>query len=276
MLIFSRYTWWVATMVGLALMLAIAGQTGALNPFQGLFLKATAPVEDALSAIFQPIASFLSNATNVNDLQDENRRLRLENEDLRNQLTSGKQDAERVKELQEALNITQGATSGTRLAANVVHRDNSAFSDVISVDRGSNDGIKSGMVVLSSQGSLLGTVTTVFGDAAFVRLITDSKSKVAAQLVDSKVDGIVRGGANRALTFDLAQADIKVGDTVVTSGLGGNYPAGIPIGQVSEVSGTSQDIFRKVKVDPAVRVSTVHTVLVLTSFLPQRITLDSQ
>jgi rod shape-determining protein MreC len=61
----------------------------------------------------------------------------------------------------------------------------------------------------------------------------------------------------------------------VTSGLGGNYPPNLPIGRVSEVSGSSQDLFRKVTVEPLARLSTTNTVLVLTSFTPQRIGLET-
>jgi rod shape-determining protein MreC len=263
-------------MVTLALGLTIVGQAGLLDPFQGFFLKVTTPVDSALNGIFRPVADFLANAGNVNSLEDENRRLRLENEDLQNRVTQLKQDADRVKELEQALKINQGATSGIRVAANVVNRDSSAFTDVISIDRGANDGIKAGMVVLSSQGSLVGTVTKTFATSAFIRLITDSKSKVAAQVVDSKADGIIQGEANRVLSFGLAQGDVKVGDTIVTSGIGGNYPAGLPIGKVSEVGGAPQDLFRKVKVEPIVRLSTARTVLVLTSFTPQRINIEAQ
>ena len=129
------------------------------------------------------------------------------------------------------------------------------------------------MVVLSAQGTLIGTVTKTFPGSAFVRLISDSRSKVNAEVQESKVDGIIRGTPGRGLTFDLAHAEIKAGDTIITSGLGGNYPPGLPIGKVSTVSGTSQDLFRNVTVEPFVRLSTATTVLVLTSFTPQRISL---
>jgi rod shape-determining protein MreC len=257
-------------MVALALLLTIAGQVRVLNPVQGVFLSITAPVDHLLGGIFRPIATFLSDAGNLNELQDENRRLRVENESLRNRVTELESDEQLLKELQQALKVTQGATSGTRVAASVVHRDASPFSDVISIDRGSNSGIKSGMVVLSAQGSLMGTVTKTTGDQSFVRLLTDGRSKVAAQVQDSRADGIVRGSANRTLTFELSQAEIKAGDTIVTSGLGGNYPPGIPVARVTEASGTSQDLYRKVTLEPLVRFSTVRTVLVLTSFTPQR------
>lgn len=277
MLIFSRYTWWVATMIGLAMLLAVVGQTGLLTPFQGVFLKVTAPVQGVLTTVFRPVAAFLSDAGSLNDLQDENAKLRLDNEELRNKVTTLQQGAEQVEELQKALGVTQNVASGTKLAASVVHRDSSPFTDVISIDRGSGDGIKVGMVVLSSQGSLLGTVTTVTSGAAFVRLITDTKSKVASQIQESKVEGITKGSPNRGVSFDLAvsQATINVGDTVITSGLGGNYPQGLPIGRVSEVSGSSQELYKKVTVEPLVRLSTARTVLVLTSFSPQRSGLET-
>ena len=271
MLIFSRYTWWVGAMIGFAFMLTLMGQTGLLGPFQGAFLKAASPFENVLSGVFTPVATFLSDAGNINNLQDENARLRVENEDLRNKVTQLQQDTQEIGDLRSALNIQQSQGADTKVAANVVARDAQAFVDVISIDKGASDGIKPGMVALSAQGSLLGTVTTVNGDVSFVRLITDTKSKVNAQIVESKAEGSLEGTANRGLIFNLSQAEIKVGDTVVTSGLGGNYPKDLPIGRVSQVSGTAQDLFRKVTVEPLVRLSTTSTVLILTSFTPQRI-----
>jgi len=276
MLIFSRYTWWVGAMVGLAILLAVAGQVGLLKPFQGLFLTVESPVDHVLTGVFQPVATFLSNAGNINSIESENRKLRLQNEDLQNRVTQLKQDSARVTELEQALNINQGAGGGVRVAANIVNRESTPFTDVIAIDRGAHDGIKNGMVVLSSQGSLIGTVTTTFPGSSFIRLITDSKSKVAAQILNSATDGVIQGSANRTLTFTLGTGNIKVGDTIVSSGLGGNYPAGLPIGTVSEVSGSPEDLSPKVKVEPMVRLSTAQTVLVLTSFIPQRIGVQGQ
>ncbi len=258
-------------MVGLALLLAAMGQVGVLSPFQGVFLTVTSPINRLLSGIFSPVAAFLSDAGNLNDIRDENNRLRIENETLQNRVTELAQDGQLIEELRAALNISQQQDAGTRVIASVVHRDASPFSDVISINRGTNDGIRQGMVVLSPQGSLLGRVTESFAVSAFVRLITDGTSKVAAQVQGANgADGVARGGANRHLSFDLAQAEIKVGDIVVTSGLGGNYPPNIPIGKVTEVSGTPQDLYRKVTLEPQIRLATVQTVLVLTSFTPER------
>ena len=122
----------------------------------------------------------------------------------------------------------------------------------------------------------MGTVTKVSGETSFVRLITDSRSKVRAEIAGTGAEGIVKGTPDRGLVLDLAQGDIKVGDTVVSSGLGGNYPKGIPIGVVSEVTGTSQDLYKKVTIQPLVRLGTATTVLVNISFIPERLSLEDE
>lgn len=276
MLIFTRYTWWAGAMAGFAVLLAIASQVGALSPFQGLFLDVTSPVQRALSAVFDPVATYLADARELGSLRDENARLRSENEQLKNQVTELQADRGRVEELEAALGVVSSATTETLVAADVVLTDYSPFHDVRVINRGSADGIAYGMPVLSSQGSLVGTIVSVTRNQANVRLISDSASAVNAEIESTRVAGTVRGGPNRAIEFKLSQAEVKVGDQVVTSGLGGNYPSGLPIGTVASVSGSNQDLFHEVDVEPRVRLSTVETVLVMTSFIPQRIDLDAE
>ncbi|HKS92924.1 MAG TPA: rod shape-determining protein MreC [Tepidiformaceae bacterium] len=274
MVIFSRYTWWVGAMVGLALLLTLFGAVGILSPFQGVFLRVASPFENALSAVFDPVASFLSDVGNVNDLRNENARLRLQNEELQNKVASLQEESQQVAELQQALGVQQSGGAAKKVAANVVAHDTSPGVDVISIDKGSGSGIRVGMTVLSSGGTLMGTVTKVTGANAFVRLVTDTRSKVNARTLETQASGVIEGTLNRGLSFGLAQQDVNVGDTVVTSGLGGNYPPDVPIGKVTAVSGTPQDLFRSVTVEPTVRLSTVRTVLVNTTFVPQSINLE--
>jgi len=169
MLIFQRYSWWVAAMVGLALLLAVVGQVGVLSPVQGLFLNVASPFEKVLNGTFRPIAGLLSNAGEVGAIRDENSRLRLENEELRNQIAELQQNAAQIDDLREALNLTQGDKSVQYLAGSIVHRDASPFTDVVTIDRGSGDGLQVGMVVLSTKGTLMGKITKVTKTNAFVR-----------------------------------------------------------------------------------------------------------
>ena len=268
MLIFTRYTYWVAAMLGLAVLLAVAGRTGTLDPVQNLFLRGTSPIERVLDGAFRPVATFLGDIGDLDQLRDENRRLRVENEELRNRVAELQSAEDRVRDLEEALNITIQDPTTVRLPATVVSHPQNAFQDEIRIDQGSADGIAKGNPVVSAGGSLLGTVTEALPDFAFVRLITDSRSRVAAVVREGGADGIVSGEANRTLTFDFVEGEVNLGDTVVTSGLGGAYPADIPIGLITEVSGDPQDPFPTVVVESLVRISTTDTVFILTDWTP--------
>ncbi len=184
------------------------------------------------------------------------------------------QNAEDIKGLRDALNLTQGDQSVKYVAADIVHRDASPFTDVVTINRGSGDQIQVGMVVVSTKGTLLGKVTKVTATNSFVRLITDTQSTVSAEILGTGADGSVKGTPNRGLSFDLAQGEIQVGDQVVTAGLGGGFPRGLPIGRVASVSGTSQDLYKKVTVEPGVRIGTAENVLVRTDFIPESLGLE--
>ena len=201
MVIFSRYTWWIGAMVGLALLLAVFGAVGILTPFQGVFLRVASPFENALSAVFDPVASFLADIGNVNDLRNENARLRIENEQLQNKVTSLQEESQQIAELREALGIQQTAGSGKKVAANVVAHDTSPGVDVISIDKGSSSGIQAGMTVLTSGGTLMGTVTKVTSANAFVRLVTDTKSRVNARTLETQASGVLEGTLTRGLSL---------------------------------------------------------------------------
>ena len=256
-------------MLALAALFAGASQVGLLNPVQGAFLTVASPFERILTGAFRPIANLFGDAGALSDLQEENRRLRVELEKAQVENVTLQEANERVKDLEAALNLAQGSPNETRLAANIVHRDSSPFTDVVLIDRGTSSGVRVGSVVLSPQGSLMGTVTRATASQAFVRLISDSRSKVASEDLQTKASGIIQGTASHGLSFGLAQAEVKVGDDIVTSALTGRFPANLPIGKVTEVRGTAQDIFRTVKVESLVRLATARTVLVITSFTPQ-------
>ena len=274
MVVLSRYGWWLAGMASLAVFLLLAGQTGALRPFQSTFLRVSSPVEERLGVLFRPVSDALSDAGSLNDLRDENNRLRVENEQLRNEVVELQRQTGELEDLRQALGIVGASDENEYVFGTVVARDGSPFADRVRINRGSADGISTGDVVLSPGGSLVGTVDEVLDGEAFIRLITDSQSAVNAQVLESQISGVVRGSPRRTLSFDIAQGNINIGDTIVTSGVGGNYPPALPIGLVVQVSGTAQDISRTVVVEPQVRMSTLETVLVLTSFQSQRLDLD--
>ncbi len=271
MLALARYRWWFATVAALAILLTAMGRVGALGPLQNAAGFLATPLERGFDALFRPVAEVLSNLGELRELQQENQRLRNEVESLRAQVSELQQSNSRLQELEAALGIVQEGTAQELLAANVLARDVTALSHVIVIDRGAADGLREGMPVLSAQGSLVGRVTTVLPQRSFVRLINDARSVVAARIQESGIDASLHGTADRGLELRLVQGQVNVGETVITSGLGGAFPPGIPIGKVIEVRGTPQDAFRTVRVEPLARLGTMQTVLVLRSFVPQPI-----
>jgi len=268
MALWTRYTWWLGIMAGLAIFLGLAGRVQVLGPVQGLFLAVAQPLERLVGSIARPVANLLGDLGDLDEIRNENRALRLENEALQIRLTQLQGELTLSAELQQALDELKAEAPGSRQLATVVHRDASSFTDTISIDHGTSSGIKEGMVVLSAQGSLLGTVTRALPGQAFVRLITDSRSRVSGQVVETQAEGVVAGSLQGELTFTLVRAEVRPGDVITTSGIGGNYPPGIPVARVVTVEGTPQDLFRRVRLEPLVRPSTVQTVIVITGFLP--------
>ena len=258
-------------MLILAVVLSFGARAGLLGPVEGTVLRITGPAESGLTNLFRPIASFLGNVRELDDLRDENRQLRVENEQLRNDVTTLQTLTEEITQLRQALEIIASDTGDVRVAAGIISQDKTAFTDVVSINRGSDAGVQKGNPVISPQGTLVGKVTSVSATRASVQLLGDTRSKVSARIPETDADGSVQGNPDGSLSFELGRGDINVGDTVVTSGLGGGYPADLPIGEVSSVSGTDQDLFKEVMVQPRVRLSTasLRAVLVITSFVPQ-------
>jgi rod shape-determining protein MreC len=121
--------------------------------------------------------------------------------------------------------------------------------------------------------ALVGTVTKVEADHAWITLVTDVDSAVSSLTLEARANGVVSGGYSRQLTMEFVsqEAPVKEGDTVVTSGRGGSYPAGLVIGRVTGISGSRQEVFQKVTVEPLASLARLETVLVMTSFVPVRL-----
>jgi rod shape-determining protein MreC len=137
------------------------------------------------------------------------------------------------------------------------------------INRGSDDGLRRGMPVVTQHG-LVGRIAAVSSSAARVQLITDPASRINVVLEDSRAAGILVGQITAEVSLDRIpqDADVKVGELILTSGLGGNYPPNIVVGQVTGVRSRDYDIFKQASVQPIVDFSQLDIVLVITNFQP--------
>jgi rod shape-determining protein MreC len=132
------------------------------------------------------------------------------------------------------------------------------------IDRGEADGLREGMPVIAVDG-IIGQLVKVMHKSSRVLLITDHASGVSSVIQRSRARGVVKGkgGGSCSLEFALAEEDVKVGDSVITSGIGGVFPKGLNIGEVTMLKKGEYGIFQTVEVRPAVNLERLEEVLVL-------------
>ncbi len=229
-----------------------------LNLATGVLNRATLQLTGGVSDIVQLQSLQARNA----DLEDALARYQAELIELR-EIAS---DYERLAQL---LDYTSTAANQDFVAANVINLDQTGLRRSITINRGTRDGIAIGMPVVTDQG-LVGRVLDISANAARVLLITDRDSAVSARLQTSRVEGSLRGqlSGNLRLTMVPPGDSVAVGDLVLTSGLGGNFPADIVIGVVASSRQFEFELFQEAEVTSFNSFETLEIVLVMTSFEP--------
>jgi rod shape-determining protein MreC len=179
---------------------------------------------------------------------------------------------ERVAEAEVLSALVQYARSqpdSSYLATRVISRDVSPFIRSLWIQAGSDDGLAYGMPVVTNRG-LVGRVVEVFATASRVQLITDPVGAVNVRLQDSRADGLLEAQLNgeiRVTAID-QDAEVQEGEIVLTSGLGGLFPANIPVGQITNVRRRDFEIFQQAVLQPSVNFDDIELVLVITNFRP--------
>jgi rod shape-determining protein MreC len=256
------------------LLIAFSG-IGLLRPLENVSYVILSPIEQILRSIALPIANTVSNYGDTRSLTRENEALRLENERLNGELASLRESQVQTEELQRLLEVKNSIADQEFKAARISARSPNNLREMIAINLGKADGVKVGMPVVTEGKTLVGTISEVNDGFSWVKLVTDVDSAVSSITLESRAQGVVSGGYNRRLTMEFVtqESTVKEGDTVLTSGLGGTYPQGLVIGRVTGVTGNPQEVFRQVTVEPLASLSRLENVLVMTSFVPNKITL---
>ncbi len=258
-------------MVGMGLLLLLAGRVALLDPVENVTLTVSSPIQNKLRDIARPVADIVNNWTDINGLRDENRQLRSDNERLQGEVARLRESEARSQDLEKLLGVASSFRDQQFVGASIVSRDADGLRQMVAIDRGHADGIQVGMVVMTQGNALVGKVTKVLDDYAWVTLITDPDAAASGMIQESRAQGVVAGSASgkQEMEFVGQEAAVKDGDVVVTSGVGRTYPQGVVIGRVTGVEKREQELFQRVEVEPLASLSQVENVLVMTSFLPE-------
>lgn len=226
---------------------------------------AVSPVREVTSFVFAPFSAlkrFIKNATAPSEaltsLQDQNAKLAAELTRLREQQS----EAERLQALLGFKNTYQLEGQGARVIAGSLD----SYNATITIDKGATSGFTKGMAVTDSKG-VVGEISEVSATTSVVRLITDERSSVAAQVQSSRAQGQIEGQGSLVLKMDLVRVDqqVKADDMVVTSGLGGVYPKGLPLGIVTNVDRPQGAMYFTISVKPLASLGNLEEVFVVTS-----------
>jgi rod shape-determining protein MreC len=261
---------WFMSMLLLGLAMIGVTRFGASTDLRDAAQVVAGPLQSSLHAVLAPLSNFVTNVGSYGDLRMQNQRLEADNARLKSQVAQLQEQAFHNTELNNLAQVAQQQPNQRFQTAQVVARDPSNLHDRIEIDRGSGDGLRAGMVVLGASGALVGTIRETLPNRAWVALVSDSQSNINAVIQESRALAIAQGSVGKRvrMNFVAETTDVKVGDSVLTSGLGGTYPPGLLIGRISTVQGQPQDIFKQVTVEPVERLDNLDEVLVLTSFTP--------
>jgi rod shape-determining protein MreC len=227
---------------------------GALSTVKDGVRDAFAPVQRASDKAFAPVGKLVGGVLHYGDLETENARLRQENADLRGDVLRA-DDAER--ERRQLLDQLALATPDDipRVDARVVSTSPSNFALTVEIDKGTNDGVATGMPVVTGAG-LVGRVVEASRSRAVVQLLTDPKFSVGVRLATSGDIGVANGErSSKTLSLDLIDPATVVapGEVVVTSGLQqSRFPPGYPVGKVVTAQAPAGALQQEVRIEPTV------------------------
>lgn len=224
----------------------------------------TTPIQTAIAAIPRAAVGLWSVYVDWKGVRAENRRLRDEIRRLRVEalwVTEATEENRRLRRLLELRNRLPVAT----LTGEVIAREWGGWVRSLTIGRGRQDGVTRLMAVITPAG-LVGRVVEVRHATAIVQLLTDPASTVGAHVVGTRTAGILEGQARGTMRFKFMARDgagLKVGDLVVTSGVGGLIPRGLPIGRIQSIDDRGSALFHFAALTPVVDLSRLEDVLVV-------------
>jgi rod shape-determining protein MreC len=209
--------------------------------------------------------------TRYNALLEENEQLKAEIRDMQELIRDAEANARENEELRALLGMREKHREYDIISATIIGWNETAWSSVFTVNKGSADGVAKGDAVITDDG-LVGFVTSVDADSCRISTLLDSSVSVGVWISRNRLTAVARGtlelmGDNRLeLAYIAKGSDILVGDFVVTSGISGAVPSGLLIGTVETIKSSSDGLSDFAVVTPAVNVSKLTTVYIIRDF----------
>lgn len=242
----------------------------SLNTFESFTKDIVVEVQKIFYKPIHGFSNMIEEFTSLKDVKKENQILKSNVEKMEATETENIELKQEIERLKGELNIEHVLTDYDYLNATVISRNSFYWYNMLTIDKGSHNGIKEGMVVINSTG-LIGKITNVSTFSSDVKLITtnDTNNKISVTVTngDTKLTGIINGYDYKKglLTVEGISntATVNNGDYVYTSGLGGVFPSGILIGRVEGITTDDYDLSKIINVKPSAKFDDINFVTVL-------------
>lgn len=265
-----RATSFLLVAVALAIVLISVGDNLRFGALRGAAATVVEPFQSILAGAGNGVHDFLGSFTSFGDTAQENKRLRARVAELERQLATQRQLELTDQQLKASLALRDSLHVHT-VAGTVIAQDPEKLSQAVTIDVGTRGGVRAGMSVLGQRG-LVGKVVSVQANSAQVRLITDPMLPVNVQLASNHLPGTLQVIEDR-MTVQIvgAPTDLKLGpgEVLVTSGLGGNFPKGLPVAEVVNFKYQPYGVSQVAEVTPLDSVAHLEYLMVVTDFVPQ-------
>lgn len=260
-----RYGLLVSVLLICLLLLTVQTRGGGTGRAPDVIALLVTPVQGLLMKIHRGALGAWTNYVDWKTVRSENMVLRAEAQRLKVQALQVEEIREENARLRRLLALRERLPLAT-LVGEVVGREAGGWMRTLTVNRGRGSGISRQVPVIVPEG-LVGRVVQVRAGASVVQLLDDPASTVGAVVQRTRTPGLVEGDTTGRVRFKFMTRDetqVAVGDIVVTSGLGGLFPRGVPIGQVVAIQDKGSALFHFAVLAPAVDFTRVEEVLLLT------------
>ena len=225
----------------------------------------TTPVQIVLARVHRTTFGVWSTYLDWKNIRAENQRLRDENQRLRVEALQIGETTDENRRLRRLLELRARLPLAT-MSGEIIAREWGGWVRSLTVNRGRGDNVMRLAAVISPDG-LIGRVVDVRPGASIIQVLTDPASTVGAHVVRTRTAGIVEGEARGTMRFKYMARDgagIRVGDLIVTSGQGGVFPRGVPVGRVQAIDDRGSALFHYASIAPAVDFARIDEVLLVT------------
>jgi rod shape-determining protein MreC len=255
----------VASAIAVSLLLLTVQTRHQSSAAADLLAHLTTPIHTALTRAGHLALGMWSTYREWKDLRAENARLRDEVQQLRVGALRLMETADENQRLRQLLALQQRLPVSTQ-ASEIIAREWGGWVRSLTVNRGRQHGVGKLAAVITEDG-LVGRVAEVRSNASVVQVLTDPASTVGAHVIGARTSGIVEGESRGGMRFKFMARDgagLRVGDLIVTSGAGGLFPRGIPIGHIRTIDDRGSALFHYAALTPAVDFSRMEEVLLIT------------